>query len=321
MDIENLKNRDIKNNFLKIKTFYPWLLFIILGGLAILIPLRIKERLSIQKQAQTVSGVSLTLSTDSISLNQGNIFLVKINLNTHSATTSGISVIVNYDPKVIEVINLSPPLENTTLTYAYPQVLENKIDTTAGKINFAAGVRLPDPNYFAGQGLVAEIQAKVKDNAPVGQTFFTFDLADPANPRKIGDCDVISAANNEDILNQVNNLTLNIQVSSLTPIPSFTPSPTLFLSVTPSPTSTLFPTSTPQLTPSPTLTSTPTSKPTVTPTPLAAGCKAKGGICCRGFAPNCQTKLIDPYVDTSSGGCSVAKTTDYLCCKSCLYGY
>jgi len=82
------------------------------------------------------------------------------------------------------------------------------------------------------------------------------------------------------------------------------PTPTLIPTLTPSPTSSIKPSTTP----------TPTS-------PVAAGCQAKNGICCRGFAPNCQTKLIDPYVDTSSGGCSATKTTDFMCCKSCLYGY
>jgi len=70
-------------------------------------------------------------------------------------------------------------------------------------------------------------------------------------------------------------------------------------------------------TPNPTATSTPTPKTTTPP-----GCAAKGGVCCLGQAPNCQTRLIDPYVqDATSGGCSPDKTTAHLCCKSCLWGY
>lgn len=66
---------------------------------------------------------------------------------------------------------------------------------------------------------------------------------------------------------------------------------------------------------------TPTIHPPISLTPappFGEGCKKAGGVCCRGDYSVCQTRLINPWTDPTSGGCNPSKQyPGNWCCKTC----
>lgn len=80
--------------------------------------------------------------------------------------------------------------------------------------------------------------------------------------------------------------------------------------------------STPTLILTPTFTPTPTLTPKPTPTPTVGSssvCQLKGGVCCKGDYGSCQTRLINPWSDATSGGCNPGKQyPGTWCCQKCL---
>jgi len=81
----------------------------------------------------------------------GEEFEVELTLDTKGVATSGTDVIINYDPTVVEVLNVRPGL----LYQKYPL---NEVDAGGGKIGFS-GVTEP-PKTFAGRGTLAYLKLK-----------------------------------------------------------------------------------------------------------------------------------------------------------------
>ena len=81
----------------------------------------------------------------------GEEFEVELTLDTKGVATSGTDVIINYDPTVVEVLNVRPGL----LYQKYPL---NEVDAVGGKIGFS-GIAEP-PKTFAGSGTLAYLKLK-----------------------------------------------------------------------------------------------------------------------------------------------------------------
>ena len=97
------------------------------------------------------TGALLGLSPAQKTVKVGEEFEVELTLDTKGVGTSGTDVIVDYDPTLVEVLNVRPGL----LYQKYPL---NEVDATSGKIGFSA-VAEP-PKTFSGKGTLAYLKLK-----------------------------------------------------------------------------------------------------------------------------------------------------------------
>jgi len=252
------------------KIFLILLIFLILVVIVLSFK-NVKNKQTFQEKAAVSTPATLSLSTSTKAFHRGTTFSVDINLNTGGINTTGTSVILQFDPNFFEVQQVIPG-KDLDQPQMYQNILRNLVDPQ-GKIFLDAGVLLPDPIYFNGQGVFGRISFKVKDNAPFSSSSISFFLSNPSLPNKIGDTDVVASGTKAgiDILGQATDLQISITLPTptlaptRTPTPTPTSTPTLAPTITPRPTST--PTLTPTSTPRPTSTPTPSLTPTLTPTP------------------------------------------------------
>lgn len=100
---------------------------------------------------QAATGALLSFSPAQKTVKIGEEFDVELTLDTKGVETSGTDVIINFDPTLVQILNVRPGL----LYQEYPV---NEIDSTAGKIGFSA-VAIP-PKAFSGKGTLAYLKLK-----------------------------------------------------------------------------------------------------------------------------------------------------------------
>lgn len=142
--------------------------------------------------AQTAT---LSLSPSSGTFNKGCPFTLQIVLNTGGTQTDGTDAILIYDSSRITATSI-------TSGSIYPDFPGNNIDETNGKITISGLASITTP--FSGNGTLATVNFKVKDDAPAGATQIKFDF-DPNDKAKTTDSNVVERGTVTDVLNSVVN--------------------------------------------------------------------------------------------------------------------
>jgi len=254
METETLPNSSQLQKFLKI-----FLLLFVLCLPLLFFSEFLNQRVFFFQKA-TAGNPSFSFNPSSLTVNQGEEFLVEIKINTENEQTSGASAQIAFDNQVFEAKETIPGKDISQAPAMFPNVLRNKIDNSVGKVFLDAGVDVANPQYYVGEGIFGKIKFKVKDQANPGNNTISFYLSNPTNPKALGDCDIVGANQKagQDLLGEINNLTVSIS-SSISPTPSTSPTPTN-TPIPGQPTNTPIPT--PTSTPIP---STPTPEPTEIP--------------------------------------------------------
>lgn len=142
--------------------------------------------------AQTAT---LSLSPVSGTFNKGCPFALQIVLNTGGTQTDGTDAILIYDSSRVTAASI-------TSGSIYPDYPGNNIDDTNGKITISGLASVASP--FSGQGTLATVNLKVKDDALSGVTQIKFDF-DPQDKAKTTDSNVVERGTVSDVLNSVVN--------------------------------------------------------------------------------------------------------------------
>lgn len=140
----------------------------------------------------------ITLSSPINTLKVGDQVTVTINLSS-TRLTDGTDVIINFDPKVLTVVQTgSVPV---TVGSVYTQYPNNKLDATKGIIT-ASGIS-SEKNGSLASGVFGTIVFRAKS---VGSTNITLVYS----PDKTDESNIIETATGKDILGSVENLQFNI---------------------------------------------------------------------------------------------------------------
>ena len=124
------------------------------------------------------TGALLSFSPAQKVVRVGEEFEVELILDTKSVKTSGTDVIINYDPTVVEVLNVRPGL----LYQKYPL---NEVDAASGKIGFS-GIAT-SPKAFSGKGTLAYLKLKpLKAGVATLGIEFTKDVTTDSNVVQAG---------------------------------------------------------------------------------------------------------------------------------------
>lgn len=137
--------------------------------------------------------LSLTPSTGTF--NRDCNFTLDIRLDTAGAQTDGTDAILTYDSSRLTASSI-------TSGSIYPDYPGNSIDDTSGKITVSGLASVS--SAFSGQGSLATVNFKVKDNAPTGTTQVKFDF-DSSDKAKTTDSNVVQRGTASDILSSVVN--------------------------------------------------------------------------------------------------------------------
>lgn len=194
---------------------------------------------------------TLSLSPSSGTFNKSCPFSLEVKLNTGSAQSDGTDAILIYDTSRFSATSIS----SGTI---YPDYPGNSIDEQAGKITISGLASIQ--SAFSGEGTLATVNFRVKDDAQAGATKIRFDF-DPKDKAKTTDSNVVERGTVADILNSVvdGNYTVGTGVCpGATPTPrpgvgappagAATPAATLAPTASPRPTATLPPAGSEQLT-------------------------------------------------------------------------
>lgn len=174
----------------------------------------------------TASTPTLSLSPQSASVNTSCQFSVNINIDTAGQASDGSDAILFYDPTRLQVVSIS---QGT----AFPTSPNNIFDNQKGQLTVNGLISPGQP--FNGAGLLAKVNFKVVDGAPLGLTQVTFDF-DPNNKTKTSDSNIVKSGQAVDILDNVINgsytiVTGSCNISDQPPIGgsniSVSPQPTL----------------------------------------------------------------------------------------------
>ena len=106
-------------------------------------------------------GAVLSLNPSQKIWRVGEEFEVRLDLKTNDLKTSGVDVILRYDPDFFEVIDADNNSQNGIQIrpgLLFPQYPVNEVDTAKGRIGFSAAA-LP-PQTFSGEGALAYIKLK-----------------------------------------------------------------------------------------------------------------------------------------------------------------
>lgn len=138
---------------------------------------------------------TLSLSPSSGTFNKACPFSLQINLNTAGVQTDGTDAILIYDTARFSATSISAG----SIYADYPG---SSIDEQVGKITISGLASVTTP--FSGQGILATVNFKVKDEAQAGATQVKFDF-DPQDKAKTTDSNVVERGTVADILNSVVN--------------------------------------------------------------------------------------------------------------------
>lgn len=200
---DRLNNRRLPEK-IKDLLFGPKIVFVILG-VVVLIEIIYAARVLIspassslsagQTANQTIGRISLTTPKTTVKVNE--TIPVVVAVNTGSYAVDGIDLVVNFDPKILEVI--PEELNKGKLLDEYPLVAAN---IKTGVISIS-GISNKDSG-FKGTGEFAYISFRAKQK---GQTSLTvnFQKGSTANSN------LVEVKSSKNILEQVDNLQLTIQ--------------------------------------------------------------------------------------------------------------
>jgi len=220
---------------------------------------------------------ALFFSPSSFNVRPGDEFTVEINLITAGKLIGGAAIQVLFDSNAFQVKELIPGKSIIQTPPMLPAILRQEIDNQVGKVYLDAAVNYNNPEYYSGRGIFAKIRFAVKNSASPGSKIISL-LFNPNQPQLVGDTDIIGNGDllGKDILKQTGPLT--VVVAAL-------PTPTL---------------------------------PPPTPTPPAVTCLNRGGTCCLGGYGGCtggsDSRLINPWVDPTSGNCNPGGDRTIWCC-------
>lgn len=239
---------------------------------------------------QKATGPGLTpafyLNPSSLNVIPGQEFQVEVKTNTGGQLISVAAFQISYNSQVLQLTQIAPGS-------LFPNILRNQINNNIGKASFDAGVALTNPTYYSGDGVLAQLRFKVNSQSPASGQSVAFLLPNPANPKTLGDCDLIGSGTNTglDLLASVSNLVVKVNLPPTSPSPTLTPSPPV---------------------------------PTNTPTPTTIYCQQVGGVCCPGpvHTSHCENRKFwpgSPY-NATQGGChpSGILPFSYFCCAKCI---
>ena len=267
--------KDDKINTMNFRSKKFWFLVVsfllLVGGLVAAAILVQKKQLIEKKAAGENAGLELP---SSLSIVVDEEFDIPVMLNTDGASIVGADIILNFDKNLLQLIDIIPHPENSSLKTFLPldengnfrkQEILNQANQS-GKIEFGA-VSFD----WSGESILSGFNGTLGPTNPltdlrfrtlnIGQTSVSFDFT----PGSTTDSNLVKETEAVDILARITDLSLEI---TLPPTPTPTSTPTPIPTSTPTPTSSPTPTATPTPTSTPIPTSTPTSIPTSTPTPI-----------------------------------------------------
>lgn len=154
--------------------------------------------------AAHAQNATLSLSPSSGTFNKACPFSLQINLNTAGVQTDGSDAIIIYDTARFSAASISAG----SIYADYPG---SSIDEIAGKITISGLASVTTP--FSGQGILATVNFKVKDEAQAGATQVKFDF-DPQDKTKTTDSNVVERGTVSDVLNSVVNGSYTIGTGS-----------------------------------------------------------------------------------------------------------
>jgi hypothetical protein len=129
---------------------------------------------------------------------------VVVTLDTKGDATSGVDLVLNYDPKLLEVVDADPAVADVQVAKGplFDFAPANLVNLSSGKIVFS-GSQQPTSAGFTGTGNVATVnfRAKSAGNATVGFEF---------TPGSLRDTNVIKKSDGRDLLNETQDATIKI---------------------------------------------------------------------------------------------------------------
>lgn len=151
------------------------------------------------KKVVVNQATSLGLVSDKTALKVGDKFIVSIIVDSSKAT-DGVDVILRYDPKTLRVISnsLKVPITTGTIYNNYPL---NRVDEKSGNV-YLSGIASATP--VVPKGVLGTIQFQTKT---AGSTSVSFGFTKGAT----NDSNVTETKTAKDVLELVNNLSLNVQ--------------------------------------------------------------------------------------------------------------
>ena len=261
-----MNNNKFKSN---LKLRQPvFLRILILLGLGIVLPLIIFYLLNnqvvnlsspeiFQAESGTVSGVSLKFNMESLTIVPEDEFRVNILLNTAGETVTAVDALIYFDASLLEFLGAEkgtiselpyyPALGNVTQEDNLSVISISAIDFNPSTQTFTAGFQ----SSGTSSGLFSSLRFKAKAISS-GQNVATTNLTFKVSSGSTADSNIFKKDGVQDILSQVNNLSLTLALPNPSPSPSPTPLPS------PSPMPSPIPTALPPI-PSPS---------TIIPTPL-----------------------------------------------------
>lgn len=128
-----------------------------------------------------------------------------IKLSTHGGETSGVDLVLQYDPTLIEIIDADPTIAGTQIVPAqfFDFVQANGVDTRRGVIRYSAGQQPTNLPVAADNQTIATVRFKAKD---AGTSAFSFDFV----AGSLSDTNVIKADEGRDLLVDVVNAQITV---------------------------------------------------------------------------------------------------------------
>lgn len=146
----------------------------------------------------TKQQATIILSSAKSQYNAGEAVPVLVEVSTGGRSTEGVDLVLNFDPRLLEVS--SGAAVKGEIYPEYPQI---KVDPQAGVIQIS-GISGLSGRQFAGRGNFATINFKAKASGAANLTVnFT--------PGKTDDSNIVEALSGNDVLESVSDLTLTVK--------------------------------------------------------------------------------------------------------------
>lgn len=169
---------------------------LLMGAKTLLRPIKVVQKTP--SPPVVLSEGIINLSTPKSSYNVSEIVPVFVKVSTGNHLTSGVDLVLNYDPSILEASSSS--LTKGSTFDDYPEI---NIDSKKGILR-ASGVISPVKVGFNGNGDFGVIKFSAK--AP-GVTTISLEFS----PNATNDSNMIEPATNQDILGKVTSVKINIQ--------------------------------------------------------------------------------------------------------------
>lgn len=155
------------------------------------------QKTNIQSSLVHSSVAKISLKTPKTSFTVNEVIPVSVMVDTAAQTTSGVDLIIHYDPKILEAS--SAGLVKGKIFDEYPLV---SVDISKGVISISGVSSLN--KSFNGEGQFAQISLKAKAS---GKTSLTIDFKKGSTTAS----NIVESSSSKNIIEAVDNLELNIQ--------------------------------------------------------------------------------------------------------------